>query len=199
MDWTSLRNSCELCRLCSLANNNVVFSEGSRESPIMFVGEAPGEEEHLYSRTFIGPAGQLLRKLFSEADIVNPYLSNICKCHPPNNRRPSLSEIQTCSSWLVSEITLLKPKVIVTLGNIARHLFHSPDEIKKNQLSNIRGKINQVSISEHSCIWIPTFHPAYLLRHNNNPQFNELVLSDLILAKSQIEFKTQKFISESVF
>ena len=165
------------CSLCNLAKTktNTVFGEGNPNAEIMFIGEAPGREEDLQGRPFVGRSGEMLTKmienvLFLKRDEV--YISNIVKCRPPQNRDPQIEEIESCKGYLLKQIEIIKPKIIVTLGRIAfQSLLNDTTSITK-----ARGKIyNFKGIKV-----IPTFHPSYLLR---NPSKKKEALRDLQFIK----------------
>jgi len=153
--------TCKKCPLY-LTRQNAVPGEGSYHSPVMFVGEAPGEVEDLYGKPFIGKAGQLFSKILQSVTIQREdvFITNVVKCRPPGNRNPSKSEVEICLPYLESQIALINPKIIVTLGNIpTRFLLNSGEGISK-----VRGQW---------CNWIggirifPMFHPSYLLRNED--------------------------------
>lgn len=168
---------CERCKLREVCNQ-VVMGEGSLENKIMFIGEGPGVNEDKEGRPFVGKAGKLLDKIFNSVNInrEDVYISNIIKCRPPNNRTPSISEAEACMPILKSEIELIDPKVIVTLGSTALKYLVDPDmSITKNRGQWIeRGKY----------YILPTFHPAYLLR---NPNVKKSVWRDFKLISKAID------------
>jgi uracil-DNA glycosylase family 4 len=151
--------NCNLCKL-SKTRNNVVFGEGNPNSKIMFIGEAPGREEDLQGRPFVGRSGELLTKIIE--NILNIkreeiYISNIVKCRPPQNRDPEIDEVESCIPYLIKQIDIIKPNLIVTLGRIAfKYLLNSEISITqaRGKLYNFKG----IKV-------IPTYHPSYLLRN----------------------------------
>jgi uracil-DNA glycosylase family 4 len=151
--------NCNLCKL-SKTRNNVVFGEGNPNSKIMFIGEAPGREEDLQGRPFVGRSGELLTKIIE--NILNIkreeiYISNIVKCRPPQNRDPEIGEVESCIPYLIKQIDIIKPNLIVTLGRIAfKYLLNSEISITqaRGKLYNFKG----IKV-------IPTYHPSYLLRN----------------------------------
>ena len=176
-DLAQLKEIVLNCNLCNLSKTrtNVVFGEGNPNSKIMFIGEAPGREEDIQGRPFVGRSGEMLTKmienvLFLKRDEV--YISNIVKCRPPQNRDPQIEEVESCKGYLLKQIEIINPKIIVTLGRIAfKYLLNDETPITK-----ARGKIyNFKGIKV-----IPTFHPSYLLR---NPSKKKEALRDLQFIK----------------
>ena len=125
--------NCEKCPLY-LSRTKVVPGEGNAKSKVMFIGEAPGEEEDLKGEPFVGKAGQLLTKILQSVDIEREdiFITNMLKCQPPANRNPSKSEIETCLPYLETQIALINPKIIVTLGNVpTQYLLETTQGITK--------------------------------------------------------------------
>lgn len=151
---------CCKCRLCK-TRTNVVFGEGNPETNLMFVGEAPGEQEDLQGRPFVGRAGHLLTRFLNLYDVSRDkiYITNIVKCRPPHNRNPEPDEIKACHPYLKRQIELIKPSVIICLGAFAtRTILNLPE---KTPISRVRGKKQKLG----DVVVVPTFHPAYLLRN----------------------------------
>lgn len=121
--WEALRRDCEACTGCGLCQErkHVVFGVGNPESPILFVGEGPGEQEDLQGIPFVGPAGRLLDDMLRMIDLDRSkvYIANIVKCRPPRNRDPLNLEKDACRPFLQRQMALLKPKIVVCLGRIA--------------------------------------------------------------------------------
>ncbi len=153
-------SNCSKCRLREQRDKYVV-GEGSLDADIMFVGEGPGREENKAGRPFVGRAGQLLDKILESVDIKREeiYITNVVKCWPPQNRNPKQDEIKACFPYLTSQISLINPKIIVTMGNFATKLLLN--ESSKG-ITALRGKVYD---------WVggikivPIFHPSYLLRN----------------------------------
>lgn len=126
-----LRMSCEGCTGCGLAatRHSVVFGVGPCPSPVVFIGEGPGQQEDLRGEPFVGPAGQLLDDMLSIIDLGrhNCYICNIVKCRPPGNRDPQPQEQDACFGWLERQLRLLQPSIIVCLGRIAAMRLIRPD------------------------------------------------------------------------
>ncbi|WP_457677687.1 uracil-DNA glycosylase [Thermovibrio sp.] len=164
---------CCKCRLCK-TRHNVVFGEGDPNTNLMFVGEAPGEQEDLQGRPFVGRAGQLLTKFLNIYGVSRDevYITNVVKCRPPNNRNPAPDEIEACYPFLEKQMELISPKVILCLGAFAaRTVLNLPE---KTPISRIRGKEHKVKFGSSEIVVIPTFHPAYLLRNRKGePEFQK--------------------------
>lgn len=148
------------CSKCTLNKNcsKVVFGEGNAEAKIMFVGEAPGKKEDEVGIPFVGSSGRILDKMLASIKMnrENVYVTNICKCRPPENRDPLPQEIQKCFGWLEKQIAIIDPKIIVTLGKFALNSFF-PDE----KISQVHGKIIETKNSKLGIINIfPLHHPA---------------------------------------
>ena len=160
---------CERCGL-SKTRHNVVFGSGSPSASLMFVGEAPGEDEDLQALPFVGRAGQLLTKIIEAMNLKRSdvYIANILKCRPPNNRAPLPEEIALCEGNVKRQIDIIKPRVICTLGKFASQTLLKTE----TPISALRGNFhdyNGVKV-------MPTFHPAYLLR---NPAEKKTVWEDM--------------------
>ena len=155
-----LKKQVEICNKCKLCNtrNNTVFGEGNINTKIMFIGEGPGADEDAQGRPFVGKAGKLMNNAFEGLGIDrnNIYIANVVKCRPPQNRTPQSDEIEACIYYLKKQILLIKPEIIVLMGNTAlKSVFGNEYSITKQ-----RGKI----IEKNGIKYIPTFHPAALLR-----------------------------------
>ncbi|HEX7539236.1 MAG TPA: uracil-DNA glycosylase, partial [Syntrophales bacterium] len=149
---------------------NLVFGEGSAKARLVFVGEAPGEEEDNQGRPFVGRAGQLLTKIIDAMGLKREevYICNILKCRPPANRNPKEDEIATCEPFLLKQLEAINPEVICALGTFAAKTLLRTE----SPISAIRGKFQDY----HGRKLMPTYHPAYLLR---NPDAKKLVWEDV--------------------
>ncbi len=161
--YETLRGSILQCQKCGLCTRriNVVPGEGDIESRIMFVGEGPGEDEDETGRPFVGRAGQLLTQILGAAGFEREkvYITNIVKCRPPQNRVPEIEEVLNCQGWLEAQIALLRPRIIVCLGNTPLKWFiHSTNGITK-----MRGRW----FTWRGAMLMPMFHPSYLLRNDS--------------------------------
>ncbi len=155
---------CTLCELSS-TRNHTVPGEGSLKADIMFVGEAPGADEDAQGKPFIGRAGQLLDKIIGACGLSRDqvFIANILKCRPPGNRDPKINEITKCMPYLVRQIEIIQPKVIIALGaHAARTLLNSNAAIGR-----LRGQFHNCHLCPNldPIKLMPTYHPAYLLRN----------------------------------
>ncbi len=168
--------NCLLCPLSSLGRTHVVFGRGNPDARLLLIGEAPGKDEDLQGKPFVGRSGKLLSKALEslEIDETDTYITNIVKCRPPLNRAPLSSESAICTKSLLQEqIKIISPSVICSLGSCATNLLLE----KSIGISKIRGTIQKY----RSVKLIPTYHPAYILR---NKKELKTLLSDLSLAFS---------------
>ena len=160
------------CTRCGLAatRTQVVFGVGDPDADLLFIGEAPGFHEDRQGEPFVGAAGQLLTRMLGEIGLKREdvYIANILKCRPPGNRDPLPDEIEACTPWLVEQVSLIQPRVIVTLGNFAtKFVLQTPRGI-----TSMRGHV----YDWHGRSVIPTFHPAAILHGGGEKsrQFGEL-------------------------
>ena len=162
-NWEELEEvvkQCRKCRLCE-TRKNVVFGVGNREADIMFIGEGPGADEDAQGEPFVGKAGKLMNMAFDMLGIKREevYIAKIVKCRPPNNRNPQDDEAENCLDYLRNQVILVKPKIIVLLGSVA--------------LKNVLGKEYGITASRgkwlerKGILYMPTWHPAALLRDEN--------------------------------
>jgi DNA polymerase len=160
-DFLEFRREVLECTKCGLSSSRtqVVFGVGALGVPLMFVGEAPGQDEDLQGEPFVGRAGQLLTKTLKELGVERSqvYIGNILKCRPPGNRTPQPDEMSACMPWLVKQIGYVKPKIICGLGNIAVQTLLNT----KTGITRLRGTYAQAL----GVRFFPTFHPAYILRN----------------------------------
>ena len=162
-------STCEKCRLSS-GRTQVVFGVGNPAADLMFIGEGPGFHEDKQGEPFVGAAGQLLNRMLGEIGLQRSdvYIANVVKCRPPGNRDPLPDEIESCTPWLIEQISLIQPVIIATLGNFATR-FVLAEQVS---ISRVRGQ----RFSWHGRIVIPTFHPAAILHGGGerSPQFAAL-------------------------
>ncbi len=161
--------NCEKCDLHK-SRTNFVFGEGDKNASLLLIGEAPGAQEDLEGRPFVGRSGKLLDKILKAIDrdrFNDTYICNILKCRPPENRNPSLSEIDKCKPYLNHQIKLINPKLIVTLGLVAASTLLGKDSSLKDMRNNIFYYMNYPVLV--------TYHPAFLLR---SPSFKRNAWED---------------------
>jgi uracil-DNA glycosylase len=169
---------CTRCKLHTLGRRQVVFGVGSPTASLMFVGEAPGEDEDKQGEPFVGRAGQLLTKIIEAIGLTRQqvYIANVIKCRPPGNRNPEQDEVATCEPFLFEQIAAIRPKVVVALGKFAaQSLLRSTEPITK-----LRGRVFEF----RGASLIPTFHPAYLLR---NPPAKREVWEDMKKVRDMLQ------------
>jgi DNA polymerase len=168
------------CHLCELSKNrtHVVFGEGNTRADLMFVGEAPGAREDSEGKPFVGRSGELLTKMIEKVLLLSRedvYITNIVKCRPRENAEPTPAEAHTCQPYLLKQIELIQPKIIVALGATAYHYLSGDD----TSISEIRGTIHK----QKGYTLIPTYHPSHLLR---NPSAKKDVFEDLKMVKGMM-------------
>lgn len=170
--------ACMRCKLCALGRSQIVFGVGHAKARLMFVGEAPGEEEDKRGEPFVGRAGQLLTKIIEAIGLSREqvYIANVIKCRPPENRNPDPDEVAACEPYLFRQIDVIRPAVIVPLGKFAAQcLLKTTDPITR-----LRGR----RFDYRGTTLIPTFHPAYLLR---NPSAKREVWEDMKLVRAILQ------------
>jgi DNA polymerase len=152
------------CTLCKLAptRTQVVFGVGRDDADLMFIGEGPGQQEDLQGEPFVGRAGGLLTQLIEGIGLTrgDVYIANVVKCRPPGNRDPQPDEIEACAPWLDRQLELVRPRVIVTLGNFATKLLLGT----KDGITKLRGQEFAFARAGHTATLIPTLHPSAVLR-----------------------------------
>lgn len=158
-----VKQDCLNCQKCPLAKTrtNIVFSDGKPNSNIVLIGEAPGANEDLQGKPFVGRAGQLLDKIFESVGLSREkdiYICNTLKCRPPENRDPLPSEKEACRNYLDAQLNILKPKIILLCGRVALTSF-LPNVAS---ISKVRGKWFD---GPNGSKMMPIFHPSYLLRN----------------------------------
>jgi uracil-DNA glycosylase len=159
-----LRDQIASCQRCSLhkTRTHTVPGEGNVEARIMFIGEAPGQNEDLQGKPFVGRAGDVFDKLLQSVSLTRDqiYLCNILKCRPPGNRNPLATEIQACVGSLNLQLKIINPAVIATLGNFATTYIFEKFNLPAAKISYVHGKIIPVQTSNGSKKIIPLYHPA---------------------------------------
>lgn len=170
--WKTLHTEVAQCNACSLheSRTQTVFGIGNLNADLMIIGEAPGFYEDKQGEPFVGRAGQLLNAMLTTIGLNREvvFIANILKCRPPQNRDPLPEEVNLCTSFLVRQISLVKPKLLLALGRVASHYLLKIT----TPLNQLRGKIYEYE----NIPLIVTYHPAYLLR---NPSDKRKAFHDL--------------------
>ena len=178
-----LRDSISRIKGCELKKNstNIVFSDGNPEAKIMVIGEGPGANEDLEGVPFIGRTGELLDKMLLSINLdrENVYISNIVNYRPPENRNPTEKEIARYLPYLIKNIEIINPQILILLGSVAMSTIID----KKNTISNVRGKWVEKKIGSCNTCVIVSFHPAFLMRQ---PDQKKLSWLDLKMIKKKI-------------
>jgi uracil-DNA glycosylase len=172
----TVAKQCTECRL-HRGRTHVVFGVGNPQADLMFVGEAPGRDEDLQGEPFVGRAGQLLTRIIEAIGMKRQdvYIANVIKCRPPNNRNPEADEILHCEPYLIRQIALVKPRLIVALGTFAAQTLLKT----KLPISQLRGRFH----AYQGVPVMPTFHPAFLLR---NPERKRAVWEDMQMVQREL-------------
>ncbi len=164
---------------CKLKNNsnNIVFNDGNINSPIMLIGEAPGQKEDELSKPFVGEAGSLLNKMLSAINLNRKdlYITNVVNYRPPLNRKPDSNEIKRYSEFLLEHVYIIKPKIIILLGSTAMEAFFGSNL----KISKERGIWKEMLIKDKAFLTMVTFHPAYLLRQNDQKKYSWIDLKNI--------------------
>ncbi len=178
--WEILRSECENCKACELhtTRTNCVFGTGNVDADLLFVGEAPGDNEDKTGVPFVGRAGQLLDQYLYAVDIPREsvYIANILKCRPPKNRDPLPAEEDACMDFLRRQVKLIRPKIIVCLGRIAAMRLIRPDY----KITKEHGKW----VQKGNFLITAVYHPALLLR---DPRRKEEMLVDMKKIKEKLD------------
>lgn len=176
-EYEKLVNEITSCKKCGLweTRTNAVVGEGPLDADIMFIGEAPGYNEDVQGRPFVGAAGKLLTELISSIlglERSSVYITNVVKCRPPENRDPREDEIKACTPYLIRQLELIKPKIIVTLGRHSTKFIFRLMSKPFYSITRVRGRVFVGTIVGVEVKVIPTYHPAAAL-------YNPRLRSDL--------------------
>ena len=186
LGWPALREAVAVCTACALCNSRrqTVFGVGSEQAHWMVVGEAPGEQEDIQGEPFVGKSGQLLDNMLNALGLTRGaaepaqqvYIANTLKCRPPGNRNPAPDELAQCEAFLIRQVQLLQPRIILAMGAFAvKSLLRSTEPVGK-----LRGRVHHYQ----GVPLIVTYHPAYLLR---NPADKARAWDDLCLAAETVQ------------
>lgn len=182
LDWPALEAKVAACTACELhqTRTQTVFGVGDRQADWMVIGEAPGADEDRRGEPFVGRAGQLLNEMLFALGFRREqvFIANILKCRPPNNRDPKPEEAACCEGFLMRQIELVRPRVILSVGRIsAQNLLKT-----EQSMARLRGRVYR--FGPQGIPLVTTYHPAYLLR---SPLEKRKVWEDLLLARSAME------------
>jgi len=174
---------------CNLKDNakQIVFSDGDFKSPLMVVGEGPGQKEDAIGKPFVGDAGQLLNKMLNAIKIKreNVYITNVVNFRPPDNRKPEPAEINRYSEFLREHISIIDPKILILMGSTAMEsLFGSKIKISKE-----RGAWKEIIINNKTYLTMITFHPAYLLRQADQKKYSWSDLKEIRKKIDELKLK----------
>ena len=182
LDWETLQARVEVCTRCDLhtGRTHTVYGVGNRNADWLLIGEAPGRDEDLQGEPFVGRAGQLLNAMLQAIGLRREqvYIANILKCRPPNNRDPRPEEVVCCEPYLMRQIELIQPRLIVALGRVAAQNLLNTD----TPIGKLRGRVHQ--FRDTGIPLIATYHPAYLLR---SPAEKRKAWDDLQLAVATLQ------------
>lgn len=185
LDWQALYSVVMHCDACKLAEkrSQVVFGSGDKQARLMIITEAPDAEEEAMGKPVVGDPGDLLSAMLKAIGLLRKdvYITNINKCRPPENRAPSVEETEFCYPYLLRQINLIQPELILVMGNItAQRLFNN-----KSTMGRLRGQLHY--LENVSTPFIVTYHPAYLLKAANEKR---KAWEDLKMVMSQLGLKT---------
>lgn len=175
LSFSELEAAVLACRKCPLAKGRLqaVPGEGNREAELMFVGEGPGRDEDEQGRPFVGRAGGLLTKIIEAMKYARDevYIANVVKCRPPENRAPFPPEVEACGPYLLRQVELIRPRVIVTLGKTATDFF-IPGRASMGERRGRFADLGPIKV-------MPTYHPSYLVRNEGNRALRRQVWDDM--------------------
>jgi DNA polymerase len=170
LDWPDLRAAVAACTQCALCKTRkqTVFGVGFQSARWMLVGEAPGAEEDQRGEPFVGQAGRLLDNMLAAAGLTrngeserSVYIANVLKCRPPGNRNPEPAEVALCEPFLLRQVALVQPSVVVVMGRFAAQALLRTDAT----IASLRGRVHGIDVAGRRVPVVVTYHPAYLLRN----------------------------------
>ncbi len=182
-------SQCQRCPSLCKSRTKVVFGSGNPQAEVLFVGEAPGAEEDKQGIPFCGASGKVLQELLQSIALTREdvFITNTILCRPENNRNPEKQEVENCRERLDQLISLMKPKVIVTIGNFATERV-----LGKKGITQLRGKIFPISIHNQKIKVVPVIHPANYLYNGRNPELLEQMKQDFKTVLRVIEINKQQ-------
>ncbi|MBI2146763.1 uracil-DNA glycosylase [Candidatus Woesearchaeota archaeon] len=185
---------CHRCPALVNSRTQVVFGSGNKHAKVLFIGEAPGASEDKAGIPFCGQSGKVLEQLLQSINLSRNdiFITNTLLCHPPSNRNPAPEEVANCSERLNRLIDIMRPKVIVTIGNFATQRL-----LGKTGITKIRGKVFPVELNGHSFQVVPVIHPANYLYNGRNPELLQQMKEDFQTIAGLIDTKRpQKALGE---
>ena len=185
----NLKNKISMTQNCELKNNadKLVFNDGDSDSAIMIVGEGPGQKEDIEGKPFVGDAGLLLNKMLKSINIDRDkvYITNVVNYRPPNNRKPDPSEIERYSVFLKEHISIIDPKILILMGSTAMESLLG----SKIKISKERGNWKEIIINQKTYLTMITFHPAYLLRQEDQKKYSWADLKEIRKKIDKLDLK----------
>ena len=185
----NLKNKISMTQNCELKNNadKLVFNDGDSDSAIMIVGEGPGQKEDIEGKPFVGDAGLLLNKMLKSINIDRDkvYITNVVNYRPPNNRKPDPSEIERYSVFLKEHISIIDPKILILMGSTAMESLLG----SKIKISKERGYWKEIIINQKTYLTMITFHPAYLLRQEDQKKYSWADLKEIRKKIDKLDLK----------
>ena len=185
----NLKNKISMTQNCELKNNadKLVFNDGDSDSAIMIVGEGPGQKEDIEGKPFVGDAGLLLNKMLKSINIDRNkvYITNVVNYRPPNNRKPDPSEIERYSVFLKEHISIIDPKILILMGSTAMESLLG----SKIKISKERGNWKEIIINQKTYLTMITFHPAYLLRQEDQKKYSWADLKEIRKKIDKLDLK----------
>ena len=182
-------STCSRCPALCSSRSQVVFGSGNPNAKVLFIGEAPGAEEDKLGIPFCGASGKVLQELLASINLTRDdvFITNTILCRPENNRNPAKEEVENCRTRLDQLIAIMKPKVIVTVGNFATERI-----LGKKGITSLRGKIFTLTLLGQEVNIIPVVHPANLLYNGRNPTILQQMKDDFQVIRSVIEEKKKQ-------
>ncbi|RLI79440.1 uracil-DNA glycosylase [Archaeoglobales archaeon] len=190
------------CKKCELwrSKTNYVPGEGSEKADVVFIGEAPGREEDLQGKPFVGNAGKLLTEMIEKIGLSRKdvFIGNVLKCRPPNNRDPLPEEIEACSPYLIRQLEVIEPEIIVCLGRFSASFIFELFGLEFTSISRVKGRVFKVKAWGKDVSIIALYHPAAILYR---PQLREKYEMDFAIIGSLIgkNEKVKKMTNSTLF
>jgi DNA polymerase len=190
MDWQQLQQAVAGCTACALCNTRrqTVFGVGNPRAHWMLVGEAPGAEEDAKGEPFVGQAGRLLDNMLASIGLARSgdderavYIANVLKCRPPGNRNPDPQEVALCEPFLLRQVALVQPRLVLVMGRFAAQSLLGTDA----SIASLRDRVHSIAVQRRTIPVVVTYHPAYLLRNlaDKSKSWADLCLARAVYAR----------------